>query len=107
MEEILSAFVVSLILELYYLSQFDKVLIVTSVITLLIVYYTTGFDKALVDIDVFLLWVILFYTLVTYIISRSRRRKFSNRNRNKKTLSDESTCENCLDKDIWRGGEFK
>lgn len=100
MDEILTAFVVSLILGLCYLSYVDKVLIVTSVITLLILYYTTGFDKALVDIDGFLLWVILFYMLVKCIISRFRRRKFSNRNRNKNTLSDESTCENCLDKDM-------
>lgn len=90
MNEMLLAFVVSLILGLYYLSHFDKVLIFISVGTLLMVYYTIGLDNAVVDVDGFLLWVILFYMLVTCIINRSRRRKFGTVDRNERTLNDES-----------------
>lgn len=68
MDEILFAFIFSMLLELFSIIGFDKICIIVSTITLILVNYTCGLDKALVDVDTAVLWVILFYIVISKIL---------------------------------------
>lgn len=69
MDEILVAFILSMLLGLCSLIRFDKICIFVFTITLLVVNYTSGLDKTWVDVGVVVLWTVVFYMVVVRILS--------------------------------------
>lgn len=68
MNEIIVAFIFSMLLGLFSLIKFDKICIFISAITLLIVNYICGLERALVSVDAVVLWTVIFYMVVMKIL---------------------------------------
>ena len=74
MDEIIIAFIFSMLLGLFSLIRFYRICIIVSVITLLIANYTCGLGRAWVKIDTVVLWTILFYMAIMKILKLSQNR---------------------------------
>lgn len=74
MDEIIVAFIFSMLLGLFSLIRFDKICIFISAITLLIADYICGLERALVSVDTVVLWIVIFYMVVMEILRILKRR---------------------------------
>ena len=74
MNEIIVAFIFSMLLGLFSLIKFDKICIFISAITLLIANHIFGLERALVSIDTVVLWTVIFYMVVMEILRILKRR---------------------------------
>lgn len=75
MAEIIIALVFSLLLILTYLTNFDKLFILVTAVTLVFVKYTFGFDRSNADVSLVVLWTIIFYTVLKIFTKRALRDK--------------------------------
>lgn len=68
MNELVVAFIFSMLLGLFSLIKFDKICIFISAITLLIANHICGLERALVNVNTVVLWTVIFYMAVMEIL---------------------------------------